>query len=67
MSTRHNLTWKTASENKIFYAIGYLNKCPIISIPITESKINKDKLIKQHNLDPRTNFVLSDKDVFMGW
>jgi hypothetical protein len=67
MSIRHNSTWKIVSENNISYAIGYHDKFPVVSIPIIGNKINKNKLIKEHNLDPKTRFVLSNKDIFIGW
>ena len=54
-------------KNKIYYLIGYLDGCPIISIPTFKKQFNRKELIKNYSLDNNVKFKIQSKDVFLGW
>jgi hypothetical protein len=54
-------------NKKIYFIIFYENGKPFLSIPTFSKKINKDKLLRDRNLNKNIKIKVEKKDKFIGW
>ena len=54
-------------EHKLKYIIVYDDGIPIVSIPTYDKKVDKLKIISDHNLKSNVIIKLENIDKFIGW
>ena len=54
-------------NKKIYFVIFYENGKPFLSIPTFSKKINKNKLLRDRNLNKNIKIKVEKKDKFIGW